>query len=162
MTTQTRQRRVAKFSLQGGRFAIIVSRFHQNITTKLLRAALECFRKHGVSSRNLRVYRCPGAFELPQVANMLVTSGRWDAIVCLGAVVRGETPHFEYVAREAARGIQRVALKSRTPVVFGVLTTDTLEQAHERAGGVHGNKGWDAALAAMEMAKVFTTIRNDV
>lgn len=93
---------------------------------------------------------------------MLVTSGRWDAIVCLGAVVRGETPHFEYVAREAARGVQQVALKSRTPVIFGVLTTDTLEQAHERAGGTHGNKGWDAALAAMEMATVFTTIRDDV
>jgi len=92
---------------------------------------------------------------------MLVTSGRWDAVLCLGAVVRGETPHFEYVAGEAARGIQRVALRSRTPVVFGVLTTDTLEQAKERAGGRHGNKGWEAAYAAMEMALLFTTIRND-
>lgn len=153
---------MTKFSLRDRRFAVVVSRFHQNITAKLLRAALECFRKHGVSSRDVHVFRCPGAFELPQVANMLVTSGRWDAVVCLGAVVRGETPHFEYVAREAARGVQQVALKSRTPVIFGVLTTDTLEQAHERAGGTLGNKGWDAALAAMEMATVFTTIRDDV
>jgi 6,7-dimethyl-8-ribityllumazine synthase len=161
VTSSPRQRRLSTSSLQHCRFAIVVSRFHQHITAKLLRGALECFRNNGVSPSRVRVYRCPGAFELPQVANMLVTSGRWDAVLCLGAVVRGETPHFEYVAGEAARGIQRVALRSRTPVVFGVLTTDTLEQAKERAGGRHGNKGWEAAYAAMEMALLFTTIRND-
>ena len=102
---------------------------------------------------------CPGAFELPQVANALVTSSRWDAVICLGVVIRGETPHFEYVAAETARGIQQVALKSKTPVVFGVLTTDTEQQAHDRAGGKHGNKGWDAARTAIEMAALFQRLK---
>jgi 6,7-dimethyl-8-ribityllumazine synthase len=140
---------------------VVVSRFHQRITTKLLRGAQACFRQHGVPPRNIRLYRCPGAFELPQVANLLVSQARWDAVLCLGAVIRGETAHFEYVASESARGIQQVALQNRTPVIFGLLTTDTEEQAHARAGGLHGNKGWDAALAAIEMATLFRTVRNE-
>jgi 6,7-dimethyl-8-ribityllumazine synthase len=161
VTGRTRHRKVIRVPRREFRFAIVVSRFHAPITSKLLKAAQDCFRTHRVPTKDVRVFRCPGAFELPQVANMLVSSGRWDGIVCLGAVVRGETPHFEYVAAEAARGIMQVALESHTPIAFGVLTTDTLAQARERAGGKHGNKGWDAALAVLELAMVGTTVRND-
>jgi len=107
----------------------------------------------------MRIFPCPGAFELPQVANVLCASGSWDAVICLGAVIRGETPHFEYVSSEAARGIQKVSLWHSLPVMFGVLTTDTKQQALARAGGKHGNKGWDAALAALEMAHLFEGLR---
>ncbi len=105
------------------------------------------------------MFYCPGAFELPQVANRLAASRRWDAIICLGAVIRGETPHFEYISSETAQGIQDVALRSSVPVIFGVLTTNTEQQALERAGGKHGNKGWDAALAAIEMANLFRKLK---
>ncbi|HEY4612899.1 MAG TPA: 6,7-dimethyl-8-ribityllumazine synthase [Bacteroidota bacterium] len=144
----------------GFRFALVASRFHEPITRKLLRGAQNCLRKHGVRRADVAVVLCPGAFELPQVANVLVASAQWDAVICLGAVIRGETPHFEYVAGEAARGIQQVALQSRTPVIFGVLTTDTEQQAYDRAGGKSGNKGWDAALAAIEMAAIFKKLKS--
>ncbi len=144
---------------KGLHVALVVSRFNKTVTAKLLRGALDCLRKHGVPKRNAVVYSCPGSFEIPQVANVLVASARWDAVLCLGAVIRGETPHFDYIAAEAARGIQQVALHSRTPVVFGVLTTNTRQQAHDRAGGKHGNKGWDAALTALEMAVLFRRLK---
>ncbi|MCI0706055.1 MAG: 6,7-dimethyl-8-ribityllumazine synthase [Ignavibacteriae bacterium] len=150
-------------SARGYRFALVVSRFHADITAKLLKAAQDCLRKHGAKSSDVRVVNCPGAFELPQAANVLVASGEWHAVICLGAVIRGETPHFAYVAAEAARGIQDVALKSRTPVIFGVLTTNSKEQAFDRAGGKNGkhpNKGWDAALAAIEMAALFQGLKS--
>ena len=127
----------------------------------MLNGALACLRAHGLPKSRTKILQCPGAFELPQVANALVMSSRWDAVICLGAVIRGETPHFDYVAAEASRGIQEVALRSRTPVIFGVLTTDTEEQAHERAGGRHGNKGWDAGIAAIEMATLFRRIERE-
>lgn len=142
----------------GYRFAIVVSRFNVTITKRLLDGAIECLKKHGVRDEDVRVFPCPGAFELPQVANALCSKGGWDAIVCLGAVIRGETPHFEYVSSAAARGIQEVALKHSIPVAFGVLTTNTLRQATDRSGGRHGNKGWDAALAAIEMVEVFDRV----
>ncbi len=145
-----------------GRYAIVVSRFNEHVTERLLRGALECFRNHGVPSSRIAVYSCPGSFELPQVARYLAEDGRWDAIVCLGAVIRGETAHFEYVASEAARGIQNVALQYGLPVVFGVLTTDTERQALARAGGKQGNKGWDAALTAMEMVSLKNKIRSSL
>jgi 6,7-dimethyl-8-ribityllumazine synthase len=150
-----RQSRRTSASGAGHRFAVVVSRFNVRITKRLLDGAIDCLKKHGVREEDIRVYPCPGAFELPQVANALCSSGSWDAIVCLGAVIRGETPHFEYVSAAAARGIQQVALKHSLPVTFGVLTTDTPRQALERSGGRRGNKGWDAALAAMEMVEVF-------
>jgi len=141
------------------RIAIAVSSFHSDITEPLLNGAQECLRQHGGRESDFAVFRCPGAFELPQTANKLAEQKRWDAIVCLGAVIRGETPHFDYVASQAAAGIQETALKHGLPVIFGVLTTDTVQQATDRAGGNHGNKGWDAAVAAMEMIALFRDLK---
>jgi 6,7-dimethyl-8-ribityllumazine synthase len=139
--------------------AFVVSRFNHHITAKLLEGAEYCLRDHGVPEKNRKVVFCPGAFELPQVANRLAAQKKWDAIVCLGAVIRGDTPHFEYVAAETARGIQDVALRYSLPVVFGVLTTDNEQQALDRVGGAQGHKGWDAALTALEMAALFKTLK---
>ena len=149
-TSRTVQESAAKF-----RFAIVVSRFNQPITERLLAGAEQCLREHNVPEKNWRVVYCPGSFELPQVANRLAAQKKWDAIICLGAVVRGETPHFEYISAEAARGIQDVALRHSLPVIFGVLTTDNEQQALDRIGGSQGHKGWDAALTAIEMAALF-------
>lgn len=137
---------------RGRRFAVAVSRFNEVVTSRLLDGALAAYRRHGIADQDVEVAWTPGAFELPLVAQRLATSERFDAVVCLGAVIRGETAHFEYVSGECARGIQRVALDTGVPCIFGVLTTETLEQALDRAGGKHGNKGWEAATAAMEMA----------
>lgn len=153
-THNTFQGSTAKF-----RFALVVSQFNQNITKKLLEGAERCLNEHGVPEKNRKVIYCPGAFELPQVANKLAVQKKWNAIICLGAVIRGETPHFEYVAAETARGIQEVALRHSIPIVFGVLTTNNEQQALDRAGGTQGHKGWDAALTAIEMASVFQSLR---
>jgi 6,7-dimethyl-8-ribityllumazine synthase len=149
---------VFKKSAAKFRFAIIVSTFNQQITVRLLEGAERCLREHKVPEKNRRVVYCPGAFELPQVANRLAAQKKWDAIICLGAVIRGETPHFEYISAATARGIQDVALHHSLPVVFGVLTTDTERQAFERTGGSQGHKGWDAASTAIEMAALFQTV----
>ena len=141
------------------RFAIVVSRFNYHITAKLLEGAERCMRDHGVPENNRKVIFCPGAFELPQVAQRLAEQKKWDAIICLGAIIRGETPHFEYISTETARGIQDVALRFSLPVVFGVLTTDSEQQALDRVGGLQGHKGWDAALTAIEMAALFKTLK---
>ena len=146
---------------RGFRVAVVVSRFHKSITEKLRQGALRCLSRQGVRKEDVRVFSCPGAFELPQVANVLCGSGNFDAVVCLGAVIRGETPHFEYVSSEAARGIESVALRYAMPVTFGVLTTDNLQQALDRAGGSQGNKGWDAAQAAVEMADLFRRLKRE-
>jgi 6,7-dimethyl-8-ribityllumazine synthase len=140
------------------RFAVVVSRFNEPVTSRLLEGALAAFRRHGVADEDVEVARAPGAFEIPLVAQRLARSDRFDAVVCLGAVIRGETPHFEYVAGECARGVQAVGLDTGVPCIFGVLTTDSLEQALERAGGSHGNKGWDASVAAMEMAALLESL----
>jgi 6,7-dimethyl-8-ribityllumazine synthase len=140
------------------RFAVVVSRFNEPVTSRLLEGALAAFRRHGVADEDVEVARAPGAFEIPLVAQRLARSGRFDAVVCLGAVIRGETPHFEYVAGECARGVQAVGLDTGVPCIFGVLTTDSVEQALERAGGSHGNKGWDASVAAMEMAALLESL----
>ena len=140
------------------RFAVVVSRFNEPVTSRLLEGALAAFRRHGVADEDVEVARAPGAFEIPLVAQRLARSDRFDAVVCLGAVIRGETPHFEYVAGECARGVQAVGLDTGVPCIFGVLTTDSLEQALERAGGSHGNKGWDASVAAMEMAGLLESL----
>lgn len=133
-------------------FGIVVSRFNEFITKRLLESALNCLRRHGAEESAIDVIYCPGAFEIPELAQRLAASGKYDAIVCLGCVIRGETPHFDHVANAVSTGVARVALESKMPVIFGVLTTDNLEQAIERAGAKAGNKGWDAAMAAIEMA----------
>lgn len=136
------------------RFAIVAARFNDLVVSKLVEGARDCLRTHGIVEADVDVAWVPGAFEIPLVAGRMAQTGRYDAVICLGAVVRGETPHFEYVAAECARGVQAAALVSGIPVSFGVLTTDTLAQALDRAGGKHGNKGWDAAMAAMETSSV--------
>ncbi len=141
------------------RVALVVARFNEFITTKLQAGALDCLRRHGVEDRNVQVVHVPGAFEVPLAAQTLATSGHFDAVVCLGAVVRGATPHFDLVAQSVARGVAETALATGVPVSFGVLTTDTLEQAIERAGAKAGNKGWDAALAAIEMVNLLRALR---
>ena len=136
------------------RVAIVVSRFNELITRPLLEGALDCLRRHGADEERLAVAWVPGAFEIPPVARRLACSGAFDAVVCLGAVIRGATPHFDHVAGQAAAGIARAGFDSGVPVIFGVLTTDTIEQAIERAGTKAGNKGSDAALAAIETANL--------
>jgi 6,7-dimethyl-8-ribityllumazine synthase len=142
------------FDARGRRFAIVASSFNEVVVGKLVEGGLACFRAHGVSEDDLLVIWVPGAFELPLVAKRLAQSEQHDGVVCLGAVIRGETAHFDHVAGQAAAGIQQVSLETGVSVAFGVLTTDTMEQALDRAGGKHGNKGWDAAMAAMQMASV--------
>jgi 6,7-dimethyl-8-ribityllumazine synthase len=144
-----------KISAEGVRFAIIVARFNDFISSKLVDGALDALRRHGGSEDLISLVKVPGAFEIPIAAKKLVESGQFQAVICLGAVIRGSTPHFEYVAAEVSKGIAAISLESGIPVTFGVLTTDNLEQAIERAGSKSGNKGWDAAVAAMEMVSLF-------
>ena len=136
------------------RFAIVAARFNEVVTAKLVSGAVDCLSSHDVDGEDIDVAWVPGAFELPLAGRAFAKAGTYDAVICLGAVIRGETPHFDLVAGQAAEGIRRVAEDTGLPVIFGVLTTDTLEQAVERAGGAHGNKGWDAAMAAIEMASL--------
>jgi 6,7-dimethyl-8-ribityllumazine synthase len=137
---------------RGRRFAVAASRFNDLVTVRLVDGAKAALRRHGVADEDVEVAWTPGAFELPLVAMHLARSDRFDAVICLGAVIRGETAHFDLVAEQAAQGIQRAALETGVPCIFGVLATETLEQALDRAGGKHGNKGWEAATAALEMA----------
>jgi 6,7-dimethyl-8-ribityllumazine synthase len=139
---------------QGLRVGIVVSRFNEFITSKLLSGALDALKRHGVEEDNITVAWVPGAFEIPFLAKRMATAGRYDAVIALGAVIRGATPHFDYVSSEVAKGIANVSLTSDTPTIFGVLTTDTIEQAIERAGTKAGNKGWEAAVTAIEMANL--------
>ena len=138
-------------------FAVVVAEFNAHITERLLDGAMECFAKHGVLDESVEVRRVPGAFELPLAAQSLAKTGSYAAIVALGCVIRGETPHFEYVSEAATHGLLRVTLDTGVPVAFGVLTTDDLAQAEARAGGEHGNKGFDAAQTAVEMALFLRT-----
>jgi 6,7-dimethyl-8-ribityllumazine synthase len=139
---------------RGLRFGIVVSKFNELVTGRLLAAALEVLAKAGAEESAIEVARVPGAFEIPLVARRMARSGRFDAIICLGAVIRGETPHFEYISREASRGIARTAWDSDLPVIFGVLTTDNVAQALERAGASERNRGAEAARTAIEMANL--------
>jgi 6,7-dimethyl-8-ribityllumazine synthase len=134
------------------KFAIIVSKFNEFITERLLEGAKNCFVKQGYNENSLDVVKVPGAFEIPVAASKLASLNKYSAIVCLGAVIKGATPHFDYVSKGVANGVSRVSLDYGIPVIFGVLTTNTIEQAMERSGGKAGNKGWDAALTAIEMA----------
>jgi len=136
------------------RFGIVVSRFNSALTDRLLEGALDCLKRHGVPDENVIVVKVPGAWEIPLVAKKLAKSEDIDAVIALGAVIRGATPHFEYVAAEVSKGLANVALETEKPVTFGIITADTLEQAIERAGTKMGNKGWEAALSAIEMVEV--------
>jgi 6,7-dimethyl-8-ribityllumazine synthase len=150
--------REGKAAGAGRRIGIVVSRFNANITARLLAGALEALRAHGAAEEDLTVVYVPGAFELPLAAQQVARKANVQAVICLGAVIRGETPHFEYVAAEAAAGIGAVARACGLPVTFGVITADTMEQALARAGGGAGNKGYEAALAALEMADLLERI----
>jgi 6,7-dimethyl-8-ribityllumazine synthase len=146
--------------LQAGdlRFGIVVSRFNDFITSRLLEGALDGLLRHGATEKDIEIVRVPGAFEIPLAAKKMASSGQFDAIVCLGTVIRGATPHFDYVAAEVSKGIAATSLDTGTPITFGVITADNIEQAVERAGSKAGNKGWDAAVTAIEMARVLKQI----
>jgi len=144
---------------EGKRFALVVGRFNELIGSRLLEGALDCLRRHGAREEGLDIFWVPGAFELPFLAKRLAPSGKYDAIICLGAVIRGETPHFDFVAKEVTRGIAQIGMESGVPVGFGVITSDSLEQALERAGAKVGNRGWDAALSVMEMADLLSKLK---
>lgn len=142
----------------GLRFGIVVSRFNDFITSRLLAGAEDAIRRHGGDLDLVDVAWVPGAFEIPLVAKRMAASGRWDAVICLGAVIRGSTPHFDYVASEAAKGVAQAMMQTGVPISFGILTTDTIEQAVERAGTKAGNKGFEAAVTAIEMANLMKVL----
>jgi 6,7-dimethyl-8-ribityllumazine synthase len=144
---------------KGFRFALVVSRFNEFITKRLLDGALDCLLRHGAEEEDLHLVRVPGAFELPYAAKRLAASNSYDAIIALGAVIRGATPHFEYVAGEAAKGIASASLETGVPIIFGVITANSIDEAIERAGTKGGNKGFEAALSAIEMASLFAQLK---
>jgi 6,7-dimethyl-8-ribityllumazine synthase len=143
---------------KGLRFGIVAARFNDFITSRLLEGAIDALQRHGATDSDIEVLKVPGSYEIPLAAKMLAASKKYNAIICLGAVIRGATPHFEYVSAEVSKGVATVSMETGLPVIFGVLTTDTIEQAIERAGTKSGNKGWDAALSAIEMANVMKQI----
>ena len=147
------------YALGSSSYGIVISKFNSFIVERLLEGALEAFRKHGVQDRDISIVKVPGAYELPLTAKVMAESGKYDAIIALGAVIRGGTPHFEYVAGECVKGLGHVALTAGLPLAFGVLTVDTIEQAIERAGTKAGNKGEEAALTAMEMLSLVRQLR---
>lgn len=140
---------------KGKTFGITVSRFNEFITQKLLDGALDCLSRHGATDQKISVVWVPGSFEIPYAAQKMAKSKKFDAVICLGAVIKGQTPHFDFIANEVAKGVARISLDTGVPTIFGVITADNLEQAIERAGTKAGNKGWDAALSAIEMVKLF-------
>jgi 6,7-dimethyl-8-ribityllumazine synthase len=145
-------------SSEGHSYGIVVSRFNSLVTSHLLDGAIDCLTRHGANEKNITVVYCPGSFEIPQLAAHMAKSGKFDGIICLGCVIRGETPHFDYIASEVTKGIGAIALESGIPIGFGVLTTENLEQALERAGAKAGNKGWDAAITAIELVNTYKQI----
>ncbi|MGF1466015.1 MAG: 6,7-dimethyl-8-ribityllumazine synthase [Sandaracinaceae bacterium] len=146
---------------EGAHFALVVGRFNHLITDRLLEGAVDGLRRHGVADEHIVIVRAPGSFEVPLVASRLARSGKVDAVIALAAVIRGATPHFDYVAGGAASGLERVMLETGVPVLFAVLTTDTIEQAIERAGTKAGNKGWEAALGAIEMVNLLRRLEGE-
>ena len=142
----------------GLKFGIVVSRFNSLLTMKLLEGAVDCLKRHKAAENDIAVAFVPGSFEIPPAAARMVTSEKFDVVLCLGAVVRGDTPHFDYIANEASKGVAKLGLDSGIPVIYGLITADTLEQAIERAGTKAGNKGWDAAQAGIEMANLYREI----
>ncbi len=149
---------IGQLDASGLKFGIVVSRFNELLTDKLLEGALDCLIRHKAKETNIWVTRVPGAFEIPYLAAKLADSKKYDAILCLGVVIRGETPHFDYIAGETTKGIAKAAMDSGIPVIYGVITADSLEHAIERAGTKAGNKGWDAAQSGIEMANLYRQI----
>ncbi len=143
---------------KGKRFALVVSRFNNFLTDKLLDGAIDCLKRHGADEAQISVAYVPGAFEIPYVAAKLAEKKDNDAVICLGAIIRGATPHFDYISAESAKGIAKIGIDSGKPVIYGIVTTDTIEQAIERAGTKAGNKGWDAAAAAIEMINLYESL----
>ena len=148
-----------KLDAKGLTFGLIVSRFNSLLTDKLLEGAVDCLIRHGGDKKDITVAWVPGAFELTYAASRMAKAGNYDAVVCLGAVIRGDTPHFDYIANEASKGIARLAIDSDLPVIYGLVTADTIDQAIERAGTKAGNKGWDAAMSAIEMVNLYRVIK---
>ena len=148
-----------KLSAKGMKFGIVVSRFNDFICERLLAGAVDVLLRNGAEDKDIEILKVPGAFEIPQVARKIALTKKFDAVICLGAVIRGATPHFDYIAAEVSKGVAMVGMESEIPVTFGVLTTDNLEQAIERAGSKAGNKGWDAALSAIEMANLYREMK---
>jgi len=148
----------ANLLAEGKKFAVIVSRFNDFITDRLLGGAVDALIRSGARDEDIEVAKVPGAFEIPLIAKKMAQSGRYNAVICLGAVIRGATPHFDYVSAEVSKGIAVAGLESGVPVIFGIVTTDTIEQAIERAGTKAGNKGWDAAINAVEMANLIEIV----
>ncbi|HHP7235983.1 MAG TPA: 6,7-dimethyl-8-ribityllumazine synthase [Desulfobacterales bacterium] len=146
---------------EGKRFAIVVSRFNDFITEKLVSGAMDALTRTGVDPDGVHIVKVPGAFEIPLAAQKMVQTERYDAVICLGAVIRGATPHFDYVSAEVSKGVAQVSLDAGVPVIFGVVTTDTIEQAIERAGAKSGNKGWSAAMSAVEMANLMESVNQE-
>ncbi len=147
-----------KYQAEGKKFALVVGRFNEFITEKLVGGAMDALVRCGADAADIAVAKVPGAFEIPLVAKKIAAQQKYDAIICLGAVIRGATPHFDYVSAEVTKGIAMVSLESGVPVIFGILTTDTIEQAIERAGTKSGNKGWSAAMSAVEMVNLITAV----
>lgn len=141
------------------KFALVAGRFNEFISNKLIEGAIDCLLRHGAQDKDIVLTWVPGSFEIPLMAKKLAMSQKYHAVICLGAVIRGATPHFEYVAAEVSKGIAQVALESEVPVIFGIITADTIEQAIERAGTKAGNRGWDAALSAIEMADLIQNLK---
>ena len=148
-----------KLDAKGSRFAVVISRFNSLISDRLLSGALDALERHGASQDDISIAWVPGSFEIPPIARKMALSKKYDAVICLGAVIRGSTPHLDYVAAEVSKGVAQVQLETGVPVLFGVLTTENIEQAVERAGTKSGNKGWDAALSAVEMANLMRGLK---
>lgn len=140
------------------KFAIVVSRFNDFISNRLVEGCSDALNRHGAKEENVQIYKVPGAFEIPAAARKLVDSKKFDSVICLGAVIRGNTPHFDYVAAEVSKGIAALAQSTGIPVIYGIITADTIEQAVERAGTKAGNRGWDAAISAIEMVNLYKNI----
>jgi 6,7-dimethyl-8-ribityllumazine synthase len=147
-----------KLLAKGKKFAIVVSRFNDFVTSKLTEGAVDALLRSGADTKDIEIIKVPGAFEIPLIAKKAAERGRYNAVICLGAVIRGATPHFDYVSAEVSKGVGMVGLEYGVPVIFGVITTDTIEQAIERAGMKSGNKGWSAALSAIEMANLIEAV----
>ena len=143
---------------KGLKFCIVASRFNEFLTGRLIEGALDALKRHGTPEGNIDIVRVPGAFEIPLIAKRLAGKGKYNAIIALGTIIRGATPHFDYVAAEASKGIALASMETEVPIAFGIITSDTLEQAIERSGSKAGNKGWDAAMTAMEMANLLKKI----
>jgi len=148
----------AKLQAEGKKFALVVSRFNDFITDKLLGGAVDGLLRSGARDKDVEIVKVPGAFEIPLIAKKMAATGRYNAVICIGAVIRGTTPHFEYVSAEVSKGVAKIGLEYEIPVIFGIVTTDTIEQAIERAGTKAGNKGWDAAITAIEMANLIEVV----